>query len=133
MKGSRLAIIGVLLLVVVGAVGVGGFVLGDIEAVKGMTIKHATPHQLAEAMKGDHFYSDYRKSAVLLTGKVTSVGRRDGVLVAGFETESSFGVSCDLGMATVAPHLAETLTVLAVGHAAERLSAGVLLHDCVVP
>ncbi len=135
MKRYRWVIIAVVLALglVVVAVGVGGFALGDIMSVKAMTVQRATPHQLAEAMKDDRFYSDYRKSAVLVGGTVASVGRRDGHLIVGFQTDSSYGASCDLGAATAAPRVGQTFTVLTLGQAAERLPAAVLLRDCVVP
>jgi len=133
MKRYRWVIIAVVLLVVVAAVGVGGFALGDIQSVKAMTVQRATPHQLAEAMKADRFYGDYRKSALLVSGTVASVGRRGGRLRVEFQTDSSYGASCDLGAATVAPRVGETFTVLTVGQAAQRLPAGVLLRGCVVP
>jgi hypothetical protein len=133
MKRCRWVIIAVVLLVVVGAVGVGGFALGDIQSVKAITVKRATPHQLAEAMKDDRFYAGYRRSALLVSGAVASIGRRDGHLIVGLQTDSSFGASCDLGTASVAPRVGETFTVLTVGQAAERLPAAVLLRGCVVP
>jgi hypothetical protein len=133
MKRYRPVIIGVLLLVVVAAVGAGGFALGDIQSVKAMTVQRATPHQLAEAMKDDRFYADYRKSALLVSGTVASVRRRGGHLIVGFKTDSSYRASCDLGTATVAARVGETFTVLTVGQAAERLPAAVLLRGCVVP
>jgi hypothetical protein len=132
MKRYRWLIIAVLALIVLAA-AVGGFVLGDIQSVKGIAVKRATPQQLAEAMKGDHFYSDYRKSALLVSGTVASVTRSSGHLVVGFRTGSTYGASCDLGALTVAPRVGETFTVLTVGQAAERLPAAVLLRDCVVP
>jgi hypothetical protein len=67
-----------------------------------MKVTRATPHQLAEAMKGDHFYSDYGKSALLVSGTVASVARSSGHLVVGFQTGSTYGASCELGAATVA-------------------------------
>ena len=132
MKKYWWLIVAVAVLAIV-AVGVGGFVLGDIQSVKGMTVQRVTPHQLAEAMKDDRFYADYRKSALLVSGMVASVGRRGGHLIVGFQTDSSYGASCDLGTATVAARVGETFTVLTVGQAAERLPAAVLLHDCSVP
>ena len=132
MKRCRWVIAAVALLVV-GAAGVGGFALGDVQSVRAMTVERATPHQLAEAMKDDRFYADYRRSALIVSGTVASVGRRRGHLIVGFQTDSSYGASCDLGMATVAPRLGETFTVLTVGQAAERLPAAVLLRGCVVP
>lgn len=133
MKRYGWVIIAIVSLVVVGAVGAGGFALGDIQSVKAMTVQRATPHQLAEAMKDDRFYADYRKSALLVSGTVASVGRRGGHLIVGFRTDSSFGASCDLGAESVAPRVGETFAVLTVGQAAERLPAAVLLRGCVVP
>lgn len=132
MKKHWWLIVAVMVLAIV-AVGVGGFVLGDIQSVNAMTVTRATPHELAEAMRQDRFFSDYRKSALLVSGTVASVGRRDGHLIVGLRTGSSYGASCDLGTASVAPHVGETLTVLTVGQAAERLPGGVLLRGCVVP
>jgi hypothetical protein len=132
MKRYRWLIIAVVVLIAAAA-SIGGFVLGDIHSVKGIAVKRATPHQLAEAMKGDHFYSDYRSAALLVSGMVASVGRRSGHLVVGFQTDSAYGVSCELGAATPSPSVGATFTVVTVGQAAERLPAGVVLHDCVVP
>ena len=132
MKRYRWLIIAVVVLIVVAA-GVGGFVLGGIQSVRGMTVRRATPHQLAEAMKGDHFYSDYRTAALVVSGTVTSVGRRGDHLIVGFQTDSAYGCSCELGAATVPPSIGATFTVVTVGEAAERLPAAVLLHDCFVP
>jgi hypothetical protein len=124
----------VVALIVIGAIGAaGGFVLGDIQSARAMTVQRATPHELAEAMKGDHFYSDYRQSALLVTGAVASVSRDGGLVVVAFETGSSYGASCELGAVAVAPQVGQTFTVLAAGPDAERLPAGVMLHDCIVP
>jgi hypothetical protein len=125
-------IVGVALVVVVAA-GLGGFLLGDVQSVKGITVTRATPDQLAEAMRGDRFYSTYRKSALLVTGTVAAVSRRDGHLIVGFRTDFAYGAECDLGPAAVAPRVGDTITVVTVGQAAERLPSAVLLHDCIVP
>jgi hypothetical protein len=121
------------LLLVIVAAGVGGFLLGDLHAVKGISVMRATPHQLAEAMKQDRFFSDYRQSALLVTGTIASVTQGDGHLLVAFKTGSTYGTACDLGALTAAPRVGQTFTVLTVGQAAERLPAGVLLHDCVIP
>ena len=122
----------VAVLLVVGA-GVTGFVLGDMRAARALTVQRATPHQLAEAMKGDHFYSDYGRSSLVVRGTVTGVARRAGHVVVTFASGSSYATSCDLGPVTAVPHAGESLTVLAPGGAAERVPAGVLLRDCIVP
>ena len=118
---------------IVAAAGLGGFVLGGIRSAREMTVMRATPHQLAEAMKGDHFYSDYARDALLVSGTVASVDRRGGDLIVGFQTESAYGASCVLGAATAAPSIGAPFTVVTVGQAAERLPTAVQLHDCVVP
>jgi hypothetical protein len=75
------------LLLIIVAAGEGGFLLGDVHAVKGISVMRATPYELAEAMKQDRFFSDYRQSALLVTGTIASVvGGRDHLLVA-FRTE----------------------------------------------
>jgi len=125
-------VIAALLLIIVAA-GVGGFLLGDVHAVKGISVTSATPHELAEAMKQDRFFSDYRQSALLVTGTIASVTRGKDHLIVAFKTGSTFSASCDLGTLPASPRVGETLTVLTVGQAAERLPAGVLLHDCVIP
>jgi hypothetical protein len=120
-------------LLIIAAAGVAGFLLGDVHAVKEISVKRATPHELAEAMKQDHFFSDYRQSALLVTGTIASVvGGKDHLIVA-FKTGSTYGASCDLGALPAARRVGETFTVLAVGQAAERLPAGVRLHGCVIP
>ena len=126
-----LIVAGLLLIIV--AAGMGGFLLGDVHAVKGISLKRATPHQLAEAMKQDRFFSDYRQSALLVTGAIASVSRGTDHLIVAFRTGSAYGASCDLGTLTAAPRVGETFTVLTVGQAAERLPAAVLLRGCVVP
>jgi hypothetical protein len=121
------------LLLIIAAAGVGGFLLGDLHAVKGISVMRVTSHQLAEAMKQDRFFSDYRQSALLVTGAVASVTHGKGHLVVAFKTDSTYGASCDLRALTVAPRVGQTFTVLSVGQAAERLPAGVMLRDCVIP
>jgi hypothetical protein len=115
------------------AAGVGGFLLGDVHAVKEISVMRATPHELAEAMKQDRFFSDYRQSALLVTGTIASVTRGTDHLIVALRTGSAYGTSCDLGALPAAPRVGETLTVLTVGQAAERLPSGVRLHDCVIP
>ena len=78
------------MLLIIVAVGVGCFLLGDIQAVKGMSVMRATPHELAEAMKQDRFFSDYRRSALPVTGTIASVARGKGHLIVAFRTGSTF-------------------------------------------
>ena len=125
-----LIIAGVVLIIV--AAGVAGFALGDIQAVKGISVMRATPHELAEAMKQDRFFSDYRQAHSLsparsrpLLGTRAISSWRSGPARRTALVRSRRG--------DVAPHAGETFTVLTVGQAAERLPTGVRLHDCVIP
>lgn len=127
------SVVVIAVVVLVGTAAAGGYFLGDVQAVKGLSIQRTSPRQLAEAMRQDRFYSDYRKSSLLVTGTVASVSRGGGQLIVGFATGSSYGASCDLGAAVAAPRVGQTFTVLALGEAAERLPAGVLLRGAVIP
>jgi len=82
-----LIVAGVLLIVALA--GVGGHVLGGIQTVKGISVTRTTPHQLAEAMKQDRFFADYRHSALLVSGTIASVDRGGGHLIVAFKTGST--------------------------------------------
>ena len=109
-------VIATLLLIIVAA-GAGGFLLGDVDAAKGISVMRATPHELAEAMKQDRSFSDYRQSALLVTGTIASVTRSRDRLFVTFRTGSTYGASCDLGALPVGPRVGGTFTVLTVGQA----------------
>ena len=111
----------------------GSFLLGDKHALQSMTIKRVTPTQIANAMKGDHFYSDYRENTVLVSGTVASAVRDGNGLTVIFKTSSSYQAVChfDTYLATI--RSGQTITVLSEAATADRQPAGVLLHSCIIP
>jgi hypothetical protein len=117
---------GIVLLVVIGA---SAFFVGDSHAVNEMSVRRASPYQLAEAMRNDQFFSSYRENTLLVRGTVTSTS--SGVL--GLRTGSSYSVSCDLGSQVTQARIGDAVTILAEGATAERQPAGVLLHGCTIP
>lgn len=120
----------VLVLIVVSGVS---FFIGDMHALKSMTIKQVTPTDIAQAMKDDHFYSSYRENTLLVKGTVSSVSAHNGDVVIGLKTESTYQALCDLG---VSGHVFETgdqVTVLAQSGPALRQPSAVLLKGCTLP
>jgi hypothetical protein len=121
---------GVVELVLVGAAA---FFLGDKHAAEAMSVKRASPNELAEAMKQDHFFSSYRESTLLVRGTVVSADHADGGGMVGLQTGSTYSLTCDLGHQPMSAHLVDAVTVLAEGSSAERQSSGVLLRGCTIP
>ena len=118
------------LLVLVGSVS---FLLGDKHAVETMTIRTVTPDQVANAMKDDDFYANYRENTLLISGTVASVSKQHNDLVIGFKTSSSYRALCDFGSSSTTVHVGDTLTALTEGGVAERQPAAVLLAHCQLP
>jgi hypothetical protein len=133
MTGSRWAIAAVVAVVFVAGAGAVGYQAGRIITARGLTVTRVTPHQAAEAMKGDHFFSDYGRSALILEGTVTAVTRNGSDTVVALASDSSFGTSCDMGALSMSPKVGDRFTVVTSGGSAERLPSGVLLHECLVP
>jgi len=131
MKHTQLAKLIILVLVLI-VVGFASFFLGSKHAVESMTIKRVTPTQIAEAMKGDHFYSDYKENTLLVKGTISTVSQSNGDLVVGFKTSSSYGALCDFGNSGVSFRTGGTITVLAESGPAERQPSAVLLKGCVL-
>jgi hypothetical protein len=55
-----------------------------------MGVKRASPAELAEAMKHDHFFSSYRGSTLLVRGTVVSIHQTNGSVMVGLRTGSTF-------------------------------------------
>lgn len=51
-----------------------GFLLGNARAMQAMSVRRVEPTQLATAMAGAHFFSDYRTSTLLVRGRVDAAG-----------------------------------------------------------
>lgn len=117
---------GLVLLLVVGA---SAFFLGDKHALETMSVEHASPHDLAEAMRDDRFYSSYRERTLVVRGTVVS----DAGGMVGLQTDSSYSLICDLGAQPTNVRVGDTITVVAEGAVAERQPSGVLLRGCLIP
>jgi hypothetical protein len=126
-KFIKSAIVILLLLIVAG----GCYYWGWRSALNGLTIKMATPTQIAQAMKNDNFYSTYNENTLRVPGVVTSVSQRGRDAVIGLGTDSSFKTLCNLGHVTTNLHNGETVTVLAEAATAERQTQAVMLINCI--
>jgi hypothetical protein len=131
MKMRRLLILLTLLSLLVGAAAI-SFFLGDAYAVGTLSVRQVTPDQLAEAMKADEFYSDFREDTLLVRGRVASVYRGSGGVILEFQTQEGVKTLCQLSRYPSAVHGGTTVTAVTEGANAQRLSSGVLLRNCVV-
>lgn len=106
------------------------FLLGDKYGVEHMKIVTATPTDLAQTMLQDEFYSTYRESTIITTGKIASIARSSGTATVTFPTQSEYQTLCQF--AGPEPKLArgQTITVIAEGALAERQSTAVLFTGC---
>ena len=123
-------------LIAVGALcalaGVGGiaFLLGGSNALASLTVREATPDQLAAAMQMDQFYSDYNEDALVVRGLVASLAGDGSGAVLQFRTQSAFTTRCQLDRYPATVHPGDTISVMAQGATAERLASAVLLEGC---
>lgn len=122
----------IILLVVLLVVSGSAFLLGDKHALETMKFKSAAPDQIANAMKEDHFYNDYRASTLIVRGQVALLSRQDGDTVIGLKANSSYKALCDLGNVSSVPRVGTTITVMAEGATAQRQPAAVLLKNCII-
>jgi hypothetical protein len=114
-------------------VGVGSFFLGDKHAVDSLTVKRVTPNQVSAAMTGDHFYSDYRESTLLVTGTASPITRSGSSAIVTFATGSSFKTRCDFASYTGGIRTGDSIKAISEGALAERQPSAVLLKNCTTP
>lgn len=117
---------GLLTLVIV---AVGSFWLGHIKTAESAGIARVTTTSLADAMKQDHFYSDFGNSAVIFKGTVSSTELVKGLTIVTFKSHSSYGIACRF---QTLPNvtIGDEIEVVAPGGQAIRQPFGVLLRDC---
>lgn len=103
---------------------------GILHARAAVGIEHVTPTQLADAMQQDDFYSTYANTAVLFSGHVTAIQKKDNVTIATFKTDHAFALECQF---PASPQIisGESIAVAAPAGSADRLQHGVMLHNCV--
>lgn len=119
-------------MVVVIAVAGGAFLAGGAFAIGALRVEHASPDQVAEAMRADVFYSDFRSDAVIVRGTVGSLSTTGGSTTIIFQTGEDWHTECQTTDAMAATHAGDTLTVVAVAANAKRLTGGVLLTGCAI-
>jgi hypothetical protein len=131
MNKGRLLILLTILGVLFGVAAI-SFFAGDAYAVGTLGVRQVTPDQLAQAMKADEFYSDFREDTLVVRGLVASVYRGTGGVILEFQTQDGAKTLCELGHHPAAIHTGNTVTAVTEGANAQRLSSGVLLGNCVV-
>lgn len=113
-----------LIIILVGAVAI--FWLGMLHAEQNLMFKRVDPTTLARAMREDGFYSDYKQSTLIVTGKVSSVSGNQVHL----QSSDSYTATCQLASNTTTAKVGSLVTLLSEGGRAERQPNGVLLQDC---
>jgi hypothetical protein len=119
--------------VVLAGVCVVAYWIGGLQSLKSVALERVTPTQVAEAMKSDQFFSDYRTMVLIMQGTVVSVDTNKKTSIVRFETNSSFSTSCSFDPAphTVLP--GTSITVISVGADAARQPHGAQLGRCIIP
>jgi hypothetical protein len=118
-------------LAIIVVLGLGAsFLVGDRHALQNMTIAHATPDQIANAMEGDYFYSNYRENTLIVQGVVASVDMQNGSQIIGFKTSSSYQALCTMSTPSSTIKVGDNITILTEGPIAERESTAVMLVGC---
>ena len=108
------------------------FFFGDVYALGNLGIRQVTPDQLAQAMKADEFFSDFREDTLLVRGQVASVYRVAGGTVLKFDTHHGMTTLCGLGHFPTGTLSGKIVTVVTEGAEARRISSGALLSNCVI-
>lgn len=125
------------ILIAVGLVALVGlmaaaFYVGDSYALQSLTVRQVTPTELAAAMRGDQFYSDYRENTLLIRGSVASVSQSGGATTVEFVTQDIYTLQCEMSTLQGPIHRGEVITVIAEAYRASRLPSGVSLVGCAV-
>ena len=127
-RNTKLLIISALIAIVI--VGLASFWEGNLKARSTVVVERVTVSQLADAMQQDGFYSTYGDTAVLFSGKIESIKVKDNASLVTFVTGRPYSVVCQFPTA-VTYKSGQTISVAAPAGSAERLSQGVLLHECI--
>jgi hypothetical protein len=117
-------------LCVLAAVAGIAFFSGNRYALANLTIQDATPDQLAAAMQNDQFYSDYNEDTLVVRGLVASLAGDGSGAVLQFQTQSAFTTRCQFDQYPATVHPGDTISVIAEGATAQRLTSAVLLRGC---
>ncbi len=106
-----------------------GFVAAWLRVPQTMTVRRVGVQDAVHAMAGDHFYSDYRLSTLLVTA---TVARDEPALRRITFAGTGRNVAmCQLSNTGGLPAPGTTVTVATVAARAVRVPDGVLFTDCV--
>lgn len=135
MKVSKtiLAISFIIFIVLIILVGRFAYSIGQHDA--SLTVKEATPMQLARAMQSDNFYGAYTQTMLLVSGQVKSVTQRNTDTLVQFEVTTSpsalGNVSCNIKNNQTKIKAGNTVRVLTVAYDAKRQhTADVFMPNC---
>ncbi len=134
MKITKRKVIGLLfILVFVIFVALTSYNIGQHNA--SLTVKEATPLQLAEAMQQDNFYGEYIRTMLLITGSVKAVTKQNQDTIVQFSVTYSptvLGkVLCDLGNTKTQVKVGDTIRVLTVAYDAKRQNTSdIFMPNC---
>jgi len=128
-KYAKYALIGFIAVLVI----IAAFLLGWRHGLDNLSIKQITPTQAANAMQGDHFYSDYGENALLVRGTVAASNNNPSNLIVTFITGTGYNAACNFGVYRASFRPGEIITALSMGALAQRQPSGVMLQNCVIP
>lgn len=94
----------------------------------------ASAADLARAMQEDHFYSDYGRSLLRVSGTVAEVRQEGGSAILVLETGLATRTECDFGGQALALQPGQQVTVLSADASrAKRLPGALRLEACRLP
>lgn len=102
---------------------------GNLHSRQTSGVEKVSVAQLANAMKGDSFYSSYGNAGLVFTGDVSGVRKSGNTALVTFTSDSSYAITCQFVHGRQIK-VGDMLSVAAPGGSAERLKGGVLLHNC---
>ncbi|HEY6537525.1 MAG TPA: hypothetical protein VI138_00615 [Candidatus Dormibacteraeota bacterium] len=120
----------VVLAFVFAGVATAAFYFGDSYALGGLNVRRVTPQQLADAMHGDDFYSNYREDTLLIRGSIASVSGDGSHLTLEFSTSGTFKALCRLQRNVPGIHVGQRIIVVSEADTAEREPSAIVLPGC---
>jgi hypothetical protein len=95
---------------------------------------NASAEQAARAMQEDHFYSDYGRGVLTVSGKVAELRQENGLYVLILETSIATRLECELGSQAPALKPGDAVRVQTPDASqAQRLPGAVRLVSCSLP
>jgi len=98
------------------------------------SVAHVTADQVAQAMDDDNFYNIYGHTTLLVQGVVAALDQQPNHLTVSLATGVRTKVACDLGSASPAVKIGDTLTVRSADpeNDVTRQDAAVVIKNCTI-